>query len=192
MITPQELQTIRKVSKSLAPSYTFGYYDVEDIEQECFIIAMEALPRYDSNQGSLENFLYTHISNRLKNFLRKNYYRRTFHCAHCDGKDPNCEHCERRRWKFATKKHLMEPVDIDHINCDKEANTYITCNILENMELNEIFSIINLHLEVYLRTDYLKMLDGVHVPKNRRKIIENRIVEILNEYGYGEKAWAVV
>jgi len=188
----EELNIIRKVSKSLAPSYTFGYYDVEDIEQECFIIALEALPKYNPNQGSLENFLYTHISNRLKNFLRKHYYRRTFNCSQCGGKDPNCEYCEKRRWKFAAKKHLMEPIDIEHVNCDKEANTYVTCNILENMELNEIFYIINVHLEVHLRADYLKMLDGVSIPKNRRKIIEDRIVEILNEYGYGEKARPLV
>jgi RNA polymerase sigma factor (sigma-70 family) len=185
-LTNEQVNVIRKVSRSLAPCYTFGYYDAEDIEQECFIIALEALPKYNPDQGSLENFLYTHISNRLKNFLRKHYYRRTFGCSVCHGKDPNCEHYERRRWKFAAKKHLMEPIDLNHINCDNESNAYTTCNILENMELAEVFSIINSHLEVHLRADYLKMLDGVHVPKNRRHIIESRIIEILSEYDYGE------
>jgi len=191
-VTPQQVKTIQKVARALAPRYTFGYYDREDIEQEAFIIALEAMDDYDSDKGSLENFLYTHINNRMKNFLRKNYYRKTFTCVHCGGEDPTCESCERRRWKFAVKKHLMEPIDIDNVNCNNETNAYEYQNLHERLELDEIFILINQHLEIHLRADYLRMLEGLHVPKPKRETIEGRIIEILQEYGYDEQKRALV
>ena len=159
---------------------------MEDIEQECFIIALEAMEKFNKDLGTLENFLYTHLSNRLKNFLRKNYYRRTFNCSFCEGLDSSCEYCERRRWRFAVKKHLMEPIDIDNINCNNEQNAYESQNLHEKLELDEIFIIINKELEIPLRLDYLKMLEGIHVQKNKREVIEARILEILEGHGYGE------
>jgi len=188
-MTPLEVSTIQKVAKALAPRYTFGHYDKEDIEQQCFILILkgDVLSRFDETRGSLENFLYTHLNNRLKNFLRKHYYRKTFTCVHCGGNDPACESCERRRWRFAVKKHLMEPIDIDNINCNNEANAYECQNVHEKLELDEVFTIINRHLEVHLRADYLRMLEGIHIPKPKREAIENRIIEILEEYGYERK-----
>lgn len=183
----QTIQTIQRVAKNIAPRYTFGFYDRDDIEQECFLIAAEAIGKYDENLGSLENFLYTHLNNRMKNFLRKHYYRRTFTCVYCGGEDPACESCERRRWRFAVKKHLMEPIDIDNINCNNETNAYESQNLHEKLELDEIFTIINQHLEIYLRADYLRMLEGIHVPKPKREAIENRIIDILEEHGYERK-----
>lgn len=183
-IMQNELEIIQKVANHIAPRYTFGYYDVEDIEQECFILALEAINKYDPKLGSLENFLYTCLHNGLKNFLRKNYYRKTFVCNYCNGEDPHCEYCHRRKWRFEIKKNLMEPIDIDGVNCNGESNISENQNLQEKMELDEVFTIINKHLEIPLRIDYLKMLEGLHVPKVKREIIEKRIVEILQEYGY--------
>ena len=36
------LSVITQVTQKLAPKYVFASYDVEDIEQEAFIIALEA------------------------------------------------------------------------------------------------------------------------------------------------------
>ena len=182
-----DIKIIQKVARAVAPRYTFGFYDKEDIEQECFIEALRVMDKFDERLGSLENFLYTHLHNRMKNFLRKHYYRKTFSCVLCGGNDPSCESCERRRWRFAVKKHLMEPIDIDNINCDNEKNAYEQPNLVEKIELDEVFSIINQHLEIYLRTDYLRMLEGLHVPKPKRETIENRIIDILAEHGYERK-----
>ena len=186
-MTPQQMKTIQKVAKAISRRYTFGFYDREDIEQECFIIGMEVLDKYDEESGSLENFLYTCLNNSMKNFLRKNYYRKTFTCRYCGGEDPHCDSCQRRRWKFMVKKHLMEPIDIDNVNCNNEANAYQTQNLHEQLELEEIFTIINKHLEIHLRADYLRILEGLHIPKHKREFIENRIIEILEEHGYERK-----
>lgn len=185
-MSPQEIKTIQKVAKAIAHKYTFGYYDLEDIEQECFILAMEAMSKYDKNQGTLENFLYTHLNFRMKNFLRKKYYRKNITCVHCNGQDLECESCQRRKWRHLVKKHLMEPIDINNINCNHEPRTYVNYDPLEQLQLDEIFSIINKHLDIQLRVDYLKMLEGLYIPKPRRDQIEGRIIEILEEHGYGE------
>ena len=35
---------IKKVARSLAPKYTFAFYGIDDIEQEAFVMGMEAVP----------------------------------------------------------------------------------------------------------------------------------------------------
>jgi hypothetical protein len=57
---------------------------------------------------------------------------------------------------------------------------------MEKLELDEVFTLINKHLEIHLRVDYLRMLEGLTVPKPKRDTIERRILEILEEYGYAE------
>jgi len=171
-----------KVAEKLAPQYAFGYYDEEDIEQECYIMAINAIEKYDSSIGSLENFLYTHLNYKLQNLWRKKYYRRNFECKICGGNDPECSSCDRRRRRFLVKKHLLEPIDIQHVT----QNYYID-NPSKNLELEEIFIIINKNLEIELRADYLRMLDGITIPKVRRTMIEGRVVEILEEHGYEYK-----
>ena len=46
---------------------------VDDIKQEAFIICIEALNRYEEGRP-LENFLSVNLSNRLKTFMRDNYF----------------------------------------------------------------------------------------------------------------------
>jgi len=178
------LQIILKVCRRLAPRYTFGYYSVEDIEQESFIFALAALPRYDESISCLENFLHVHVSNKLKTFKRDHYVRNDFTCKYCGRKDPNCEYCKRREWKHLKKKHLMEPIDIDNVNDEHEKSMHTRSNVSEETELDELFSIINQNLDVYLRQDYLKMLEGISIPKSKKQLIEAKILEILSEYNY--------
>jgi hypothetical protein len=54
---------------------------------------------YDSSR-SLENFLYIHLNNRLKNFKRDNYYRYEVGAAHKIQE---------------TKKSILEPIDIHEL-----------------------------------------------------------------------------
>jgi RNA polymerase sigma factor (sigma-70 family) len=178
------IQIIQRVCKRISEKYTFGYYSKEDIEQEGFLIAMQALPRFNPKISSLETFLYIHISNRLKTFKRDNYLRTDFVCVYCGRMDPECDHCKRREWRHAAKKHLMEPVDIDNVKDDKEKSMRDGTDFLMDVELNEILSIINQNLDVCLREDYLKMVEGIPISKCKKQAIESSIVEILENNGY--------
>ena len=47
MTEAEVLATMTRVVDRIAHKYRFGYFDIEDIKQEAFIIAMEAMERYD-------------------------------------------------------------------------------------------------------------------------------------------------
>lgn len=54
---------------------SFAYFQEEDVEQEIWVLCLEAMPRYDITRGPLEHFLRSHVFRRLKNLKRDKYYR---------------------------------------------------------------------------------------------------------------------
>lgn len=177
----QTIETIQKVAKRLAHKYAFGYYTVEDIEQEAFIIGVDGFKRYDASHGPLENFIHVHISNRLHNFRRDNYYRPPQECcADCESKESGyaCDSCQERKRRALSRRYLTQSADSS--TCYTTEKTSYPDDITSNLEIDEIRTKINLHLPIDMRIDYLRMLDGVYVPKQRRTEIENKILEIVN------------
>ena len=152
-------EIILKVAQKLAPKYVFASYDVEDIEQEAFIIALEALSRYDSGKP-LENFLYTHVNNRLKNFKRDNYFRQDHGTA---------QQIQDR------KKSLHEPIDIDCLYsvCTKD-------NTVTDAHIREMTELIDKKLPSHLRRDYLKLRNNSPLPKSRKSNVIKVIEDIIN------------
>jgi len=165
-MTEQEVvDTITRVSRHLAPKFVFASYDVDDIFQEAFIIGIDGLEKYDEKRP-LSNFLFTHISNRLKNFKRNNYYRMGIGGAQ----------------KIQdTKKSLLEPVDINAI--------YSVCSAdqtVNNVQIQEILTIIDQKLPAEYRRDYLKLQTNSPLSKSRKANIITIIQEILqNEHEKG-------
>ena len=51
-----------------------------------------------------------------------------------------------------------------------------------DIENKEIVNIINRHMDISMRSDYLRMLDGVYVPKPRRIQIIEVVHQIIEEY----------
>lgn len=172
--SPDELETIMKVARSLAPRFTFGHYDADDIEQEAVLIGILALPKYDKSRGPLENFMFTHVRNRLKTFKRDKY------CRPDSPKDD-----DRVKQLKETKRNLANPIDINSIrNIDSESNVIFEPDYALEIDIENILLQINEHLPLELRADYLRMRAGVHVAKPRRLLIEEKVNEILREYYY--------
>ena len=77
--TEEEIVSIiQNIARSLAAHFTFAYYDLDDLIQEGFIAAAEALPRYNKNNKfrcSLENFIRICIRNKFINLQRDKYFR---------------------------------------------------------------------------------------------------------------------
>jgi RNA polymerase sigma factor (sigma-70 family) len=157
-MTQQEIiDQITIVIDRIAPKYTFRDYDVEDIKQEAFMICMDALDRYDSNRP-LENFLSVHLSNRLKNFVRDNYFVKG----------------DEDKKKVLAPKQLQQDDQI----IQREINTD---NILDTQDIKNI---IDKFLPVELRSDYLKFLSEAYIPKKRKVYLIQTIQNILKENGY--------
>ena len=70
-INPEEvLQILDKIAKRYANKYRFGLHDIDDIKQQCYLLALDGLKRYNPEKGKLENFLAVHVKRRLLNFKR--------------------------------------------------------------------------------------------------------------------------
>ena len=80
----------------------------------------------------------------------------------------------------------MEPLDITNIRDEQEKNMRVSDDFIESIANQELLDIIDEHLDVSLRSDYLRVRDGTYVPKPRREQIIEEIVEILREHGYEE------
>lgn len=61
---------IMDICSKFKHKYTIDIHEKDDIEQEAFLICLEALERYDGIRP-LENFLAFNLKNRLLNFVRK-------------------------------------------------------------------------------------------------------------------------
>jgi len=157
-MTEQEvLDKINTVVNRIAPKYTFNGYDVDDIKQEAFLICMDALDRYDQKRP-LENFLAVNLSNRLKNFVRDNYFTK----------------------KDEDKKKALNPTHLayeDALPSDEIDND-------SSIDANEMKRIIDQYLPKELRADYLKIINDVYVPKKRKEFIISTLKKILEDNGY--------
>ena len=167
-MTEQEvIEQIEKVCNRISPKYTFYGYTVDDIKQEAFIICMEALHRYDEARP-LENFLSVNLSNRLKNFVRDNYF---------------ISESNEDRIKVLQPAQLdYEDSIVDEYRRSREEFSYsLTEEKIDNEELN---SFIDINLPASMRMDYLKMLENVYIPKSRKTEIIEKIQELSQEFGY--------
>lgn len=192
-ISEQELlDTIDTISKKLAYKFKFGYHELQDMKQQISVFALEGLQNYDYKRP-LENFLWTHVRNRLFNFKRDNYQRPDKPCKTCPFFDPkmlksnNC--CEKFSDKLAcsdynnwytrntSKKNLM------HLNTIEELKEYLYESIkhFDSVSNKEIIEKIEEELTGEYRIIYLKMKNGGKINKMDLNKLVFKIREILDE-----------
>ena len=173
MTESEVLEVVNRICDRYAYKFKFGYFEPDDIRQEAFIIAIDALERYDESRP-LENFLAVHVKNRLNNFKRDRYYRQHKIL------DENIDQL------YISMKFLMDTLDISNIRDEKEGNMRLDDDFIEKIANEELLEIIDEHLDVSFRSDYLRVKDGTYVPKPRREQIMEEITEILKDHGYEE------
>ena len=156
MTEQQVVEQINIVVNRISARYIFHGYEFDDIKQEAFIICMDAMDRYDPSRP-LENFLSVHLSNRLKNFVRDNYYTK-------DQED---------------KKRVIKPSSLSY---EDTIPTYAD-EIDDNIDAAAFQKIIDQKLPAEHRADYLKIINDVYVPKKRREEVIAIIKELLDEEG---------
>jgi DNA-directed RNA polymerase specialized sigma24 family protein len=159
MTEEQVVEEINIVVNRIAHKYTFYGYEIQDIKQESFIICMEALPRYDEERP-LENFLSVHLSNRLKNFVRDNYFIKD----------------EEEKRRVVMPGQLSNEAQIVGDPVEDQ----------EKMDYEAMVRILDIKLPAFYREDYLKIINDVYVPKKRREEVLDFIYDILEEHGHAE------
>ena len=159
-MTDQQLETILQVIDRIAPKYTFGYYDVDDIKQEAYIICCEALEKYDESRP-LENFLSKHLSRRLKTFIRNNYSR-----SNVESKN----HAKLNE----SKKNLMDLYSYD-------GDLSFTEDYFQSIPTQEALDIVMENLPPSMRNDFFRVANGVSIQTVKKQALFEKIRSILGE-----------
>ena len=209
----EALEIIAEVTKKLAPNFTFGYYDIDDLIQEGQILALKIIDNgtYDESRP-LKNFLYVYLRSRYINLRRDKYFRHTPPCKACPLNDPKllcstngCSgfadkmECDKyNMWVTLNnaKRNLVDPIDIDNVDDDVESGMRENGYLLEGQEGNEIAAYIDNYLPMDMRTDYLKMISNygvkhthkVKISSDRVKEIQAAVSGILVSY-YDQETW---
>ena len=180
------LAAIEKVVGALAPTFVFGYFQLEDVKQQGVLFALEVLEKekYDPSR-QLENFLYCHIRNQFINLKRKLVKRCDAPCASChSGRccGPNGTPCARYlEWaeRNKTKGNILRPLDLGNISDEHESRTRVDSTVESEAEFDELLEKIDGELPLELRADYLRLREGVALPKARRTLVESAVRRIL-------------
>jgi len=159
-ITPEIVEKIRQISSHLANKYVFPNYDREDIEQEAFIIGLEAMSRYDASRP-LENFLRVHMKNRLSNLRRDKYYR------------PDTGKAEQIQ---KGKKKLLDACPFDELS-----NVFAMMDA-STLDSKELLEYIAANLDAIYRADYLRFIDGQKLTKVKRSKLFEQLKRIMVKY----------
>jgi hypothetical protein len=186
------LIVLENISKRLGNKFKFGYHTFEDMKQQAAIFALEGLKRYDSSRP-LENFLWTHVRNRLFNYKRDHYQRPDVPCNTCPFFDKHRVKTQSQCTEFSNrndcelynawytrnnaKKNIMKPVDIE--NTPSPSRTLDVEDLVDN---NEILNIIDIKIPTPYRDLYLKFRHGDKISKNDQKKIINIIKTTLKKH----------
>ena len=185
------LTVLDNISKRLCYKFKFAYHDINDMKQQAAIFALEGLEKYDHSRP-LENFLWTHVRNRLFNYKRDNYQRPDKPCLTCplyrpnspDGSDCsefndkfNCH--AYRSWfqRNNNKKGIIQPSYIDNTDPANDKD------FVDNISDQQLIDYIENNLPIKYRSTYLKIKYGNKVAKNDKVKLQNYIKKkILPEY----------
>jgi hypothetical protein len=194
----QFLDVLDNISKRLGHKFKFGYHSFDDMKQQAAIFALEGLQKYD-NKRPLENFLWTHVRNRLFNYKRDNYQRPDKPCLSCPLYDAHCKKtmsgclefenktdCELyMAWdtRNSSKKNIMKPVGIDDLQ-DSSPSNHKSANIPDMVFNHQVIDLLDQHLPAQYRETYLRLKYGEKIYKNDLKKLQVIIQEILEEHGY--------
>lgn len=190
------LIAIDNVTKKLVYKFKFGYHSILDMKQQAIVFAMEGLKNYDPAKP-LENFLWTHIRNRLFNFKRDNYHRPNDICLTCPFFDPKLEFSNNKCKKFqnkhdcelydsfekqnTAKKNLKNPPTTEE-NYNRQDKDKILSSIINK----EILSIIENNISLKYKEDYLKLKNGSKISKKNKEKLRQHLFKILQEFKTNE------
>lgn len=182
--TEQEiLAAIEKSVRILAPSFVFGYYSVDDIEQQARLFGLQAVEGWDTSRP-FANFAYTHIRNRLINFRRDKLRRNDPPCRKCHAgqyctSEGACRHYREWAARNNTKANLMRPLDLQRVADERESRTRCESEAEQGVELAELLGRIDAELPVELRSAYLRMREGLSVPRGPRAQVMELVQRVM-------------
>ncbi len=192
------LDIIANVANRLARKFMFGYHSFEDMKQQATLHALKGLDNYDGVRP-LENFLWVHVRNRLYNDKRNNFARPDIPCYTCPFYNirlkskcdeyvdkMECDIYQSSYVRNEAKKNLMSTTTIDNILIDNEKNMKLYD---DNFETKELLDIIDTNISVDFREDWIRLKEGLKLPKIRKDKLLGEIYIILEESSVNLDDW---
>lgn len=188
------LEVLHRIVKKLGYKFIFGYHSYDDMFQQAAVFAMEGLKNYD-NTKPLENFLWTHLRNRLFNFKRDNFKRPDKPCLTCPLYDKyfKCSNnqCQEysnvldcslyKKWydRNSVKQNIMKPSSIESeklVECNKHIDGQV---ISAN---NEVLTAIEDQIKGEYREIYLRLKHGIKVSKSEIVKLKEHLISLNINY----------
>lgn len=186
------LKVLDNISKRLGHKFRFGYHEFDDMKQQAAIFALEGLEKYD-NTKPLENFLWTHVRNRLFNYKRNNYQRPDKPCFNCVFFDKNyscsnnqcseynnkndCELYSSWATRNEAKKNIMQPSYIEHDPLHKEHDS-----LFLDVQNKEIVEYLDNNINSEYRENYLRLKHGDKIPRQQLLKLQKYIAELMENF----------
>jgi hypothetical protein len=172
------LEVIDDIAAKLSPKLAFGIHTMEDIRQEGRILALRGLEKFNHTlftaegmKQGLENFLRVHVNKRIRNHKRDNLGRTE--------KPVNPARIAAWEQRNKIRHNLMNPLDISEISYD----IFLRDDVVEDAHYSQLIELIKRELSPELRSDFLRMCDGVRIPKGRQSKVRAALIEIMNMKG---------
>lgn len=196
------VEILHRIVRKLGYKFIFGYHSYEDMYQQAAIFAMEGLEKYDSSKP-LENFLWTHLRNRLFNFKRDNFKRPDKPCLTCPFFDKECakspNQCTKytqvldcslyKKWyvRNTSKQNIMKPTSIEN---EKSISSNSNENgVIFGIANSELLSKIERNLRGEYREIFLKIQHGIKISKADTKKLQKYIQENILECQKSEDSY---
>lgn len=187
-ITQEHLDTIEIIVNKLARKFKFGYHEIEDMKQQARLFAIEGIEKWDQNRP-LENFLWTHVRNRLHNFKRDNYSRPDKPCLSCplyDAVNDACtkfnDNMECDLWAGWMNRNNAKRGLMSNSTPIEGADAYeFHSNVGANLDFKNLFEQVDSKIPIDLREDWLRLVYELRIPKNRKLRLLEIIQYILEE-----------
>jgi len=193
------VEIIDVVVGRLGYKFKFGYHTIDDMRQQGRLFAWEGMKNWDGIRP-LENFLWTHVRNRLYNFKRNNYSRPEKPCINCPisaydpklkesslgctafDKPSDCELYNGWEERNASKRNLMNSVSTLYESASNASYAVDVSN-------KEILELLDDRMPVSFREDWIRFINNLRLPKVRREKLIEVIMSILEENGIDPETW---
>jgi len=162
---------IERLAKSRSANGAFAYYENNDVYQEIWYMCLETLDRYIPTRGPIENYLVTHVTNRLKNLKRDKYFR--------PGSDIPSSGLARIRMNLINALPLGEGDIAEHGIL--LGSTQIGIDPIGQVLCNETLAYIQERLPDYLYDSFGELIGHNKVRTPLVDEIRQRVAEILSE-----------
>ena len=182
------MKVIDNVANRLARRFKVGYHDVDDMKQQARMFAWEGLDGYIDGLP-LENYLWTHVRNRLFNFKRDKYERPGNPCDNCTIEDCGGDCKVYRKWLAhnKSKKNLMNPIDIENVVDDKE-NNMRDYGDEDTLDYCELLNRIRNEMPIPLYKIFVRLQHGGKVSKVQKIKVQVEVDRIMEKYHYERRS----